>query len=128
MPYVITKRSQTLYLGFDNQGNHAWYDDILDAVRYNTHCDALQFQVNLVGSKIVEVDEWNGHYSGFHGYEVQIYHDKIQKTGGKRWKFRIGPIINEKRCFEYSPCHHGYSTPENAMKGALDIIQKKLLA
>lgn len=119
-------KTRPQYLSYDDTGQHIWTDERLDAIRFNTAEEANQCcgHYTGIGAKIVGADPWDGHYETYKDHEIQIFRDDLKsKPGGKRWRYRFGPIVTE-RAYEYAPSNIGYTSPGrtiNAAKAAIDL-------
>lgn len=123
-------RTGRRYLGYDSRGNHEWVPAMLDAIRFETRQEAATCCGPFVntGALIRPADRWDGHYETYRGHEIQIFRDKMRgKPGGKRWRYRFG-TLDHSRPYEYSGGNLGYTTPENALKAAIQAVRKRAVA
>jgi hypothetical protein len=113
--HVIQQRTQ--YLGFDDEGNHRFTADYLDAIRFDNPVEAHQAgQLYIdMGASIVHVDNWDGHYETYLDYEIQIYLDR----DGESWRYRIGPDYGS------SPFTLNYTSHEDAMMAAKQAVNRR---
>jgi hypothetical protein len=126
---IIVKgtRSHAQFLGYDATGDHEWKRDRLDAIRFPSLQDARNSCSTYLdtGAKPKYVDGWDGHYEAYGEYEIQVYREKFGgKPGGRRWRFRFG-YIDSGRPYVYSPSGLGYTSPESALKGAKQAVERK---
>lgn len=115
------------YLGYTGTGELTWKSDRLDAIRFEDERQARECCNGrpIGNSRVVRVDQWDGHYEEYRGYEIQVFADGLQGQirGGKRWKYRFGPIDN-LRAYRYIPTRNpGYTTPAAALTAVKKIIE-----
>lgn len=85
--YVI-HRKPLRYLAHDDEGQHTWTDDVLDAARFDTYREAKGVTKTSI---ICNADTapmrvgLHGHFELYRGYLVQIMRD-----GHQRWRVRYG--------------------------------------